>query len=236
MPELLSAVPKVALAIYAHPDDPDVACAGTLARWAKAGCAVHLVVCTDGGKGTRDPNLSPVELRERRVEEASEAAEVVGVASYHNLGLEDGELVNASELRAALVGFIRRIRPDAVFGHDPTAVFFGQDYFNHRDHRVAGWTLLDALSPSAVLPHYYPEAGPAHQVATAYLSATLEPDVWVDISEVVERKAAAVECHRSQMAGGSGWAATVVRHRAEEEGRRAGVRYAEGFRRLRLGG
>ncbi len=70
-----------------------------------------------------------------------------------------------------------------------------------------------------------------------YLSGTLEPDVWVDISETVEVKAAAVECHRSQFAGAeAGWAAEAVRRRAEEEGRRAGVVYAEGFRRLRLGG
>jgi LmbE family N-acetylglucosaminyl deacetylase len=235
MPELLSAVPKVALAIYAHPDDPDVACAGTLARWAKAGCAVHLVVCTDGGKGTRDPNLSPVELRERRAGEASEAAAVVGVASYHNLGLEDGELVNSSELRAALVGFIRRIRPDAVFGHDPTAVFFAQHYFNHHDHRELGWALLDALSPAAALPHYYAHEGPAHLVPVAYLSGTLEPDVFVDVSESIDVKAAAVGCHRSQLPEGGAFAEDLVRSRAAEEGARAGVAYAEGFRRLIIG-
>ena len=51
--------PGVVLAVYAHPDDADVACGGTLARWAKAGSAVHLVVCTDGGKGTSDPKSSP---------------------------------------------------------------------------------------------------------------------------------------------------------------------------------
>ena len=49
-------IPEVALAVYAHPDDADVACGGTLARWAKAGASVHLVVCTDGGKGTFDPD------------------------------------------------------------------------------------------------------------------------------------------------------------------------------------
>ena len=51
--------PGVVLAVYAHPDDADVACGGTLARWAKAGSAVHLLVCTDGGKGTTDPPSSP---------------------------------------------------------------------------------------------------------------------------------------------------------------------------------
>ena len=61
-------IPEVALAVYAHPDDADVACGGTLARWAKAGTAVHLVVCTDGGKGTFDPdgNLQGVGGHTRR--------------------------------------------------------------------------------------------------------------------------------------------------------------------------
>lgn len=234
--ELVTAVPSVALAVYAHPDDADVACGGTLALWAARGSAVHLVVCTDGGRGTVDPGVDPAVLAATRAEELRRSAEVVGLASLQVLGAADGELDERPGFRQELVALIRSVRPEVVLGHDPTAVFFGQDYYNHRDHRVAGWALLDALSPSAVLPHYYPEAGPPHQVVTAYMAATLEPDVWVDISQVVDRKAAAVECHRSQFAGGEGWAATAVRNRAAEEGRRAGVRYAEGFRRLRLGG
>jgi LmbE family N-acetylglucosaminyl deacetylase len=67
------------------------------------------------------------------------------------------------------------------------------------------------------------------------LSGTLEPDDWVDVSDTIETKAAAVECHRSQFAGQGGWAGEAVRRRAAVEGRRAGVAYAEGFRRLSLG-
>jgi LmbE family N-acetylglucosaminyl deacetylase len=67
------------------------------------------------------------------------------------------------------------------------------------------------------------------------LSGTLEPDDWIDVSDTIETKAAAVECHRSQFAGQGGWAGEAVRRRAAEEGRRAGVAYAEGFRRLSLG-
>jgi LmbE family N-acetylglucosaminyl deacetylase len=234
--ELVSDVPEVALAVYAHPDDADVGCGGTLARWSAAGCLVHLVVLSDGGRGTFDPDVEPADLARRRAGELDEAAAVVGLASHTVLGGTDGELEDTAGLRGELVGWIRRIRPAAVFGHDPTAVFFGQDYFNHRDHRTAGWALLDALSPAAGLPHYFPEAGPPHQVADAYLSGTLEPDVWVDVSTSLEAKVAAVECHRSQFAADDGWAAEVVRRRAEEEGRRAGVPFAEGFRRLRLGG
>ena len=59
---MMEETPGVVLAVYAHPDDADVACGGTLARWAKAGSAVHLLVCTDGGKGTTDPAVEPAEL------------------------------------------------------------------------------------------------------------------------------------------------------------------------------
>jgi LmbE family N-acetylglucosaminyl deacetylase len=235
VPELLDTTPTVVLALYAHPDDADVACAGTLARWAKAGSEVHVVICTNGGRGTPDPDVEVGSLADRRVGEMAEAAGVIGVAAYHGLGLTDGELENTRELRAELVGWIRRVRPEVVMGHDPTAVFFGQHYFNHHDHRAVGWALLDALSPAAALPHYFPEQGPAHQVAVAYLSGTLEPDVWVDVTETIDAKVAAVGCHRSQLPESGGWADDVVRGRAAEEGSRAGVVYAEGFRRLYIG-
>ena len=127
---------------------------------------------------------------------------------------------------------VRALRPDVVCGHDPTAVFFGRDYFNHRDHRVAGAALLDAVAPASALPHYFPDAGPAHRVSDVLLSGTLEPDEWVDVTDTIEIKAAAVECHRTQFAGQGGWAGEAVRRRAAEEGRRVGVAYAEGFRRF----
>ncbi len=59
MAELLVDVPARALAIYAHPDDPDVSCGGTLAVWAKAGCEVTVLLCTDGGKGSPRPVARP---------------------------------------------------------------------------------------------------------------------------------------------------------------------------------
>ena len=235
MPEILQVTPKVVLAVYAHPDDADVACAGTLARWAKAGSEVHVVVCTDGGKGTPDPSVDVTALALRRAGELAEAAGIVGLASHHGLQMTDGELENTSELRAQLVGWIRRVRPDVVLGHDPTAGFFAQHYFNHHDHREVGWALLDALSPAAALPHYFSEQGPAHQVSVVYLSGTLEPDVWVDVTDTIDVKVAAVGCHRSQLPESGNWADDVVRARAAEEGARAGVPFAEGFRRLFIG-
>jgi LmbE family N-acetylglucosaminyl deacetylase len=227
--------PDVVLAVYAHPDDADVGCGGTLARWAKGGTAVHLIVGTDGGKGTSDPTMQPKKLAAERAAELEASSALIGLTSVDNLGFRDGELTDSEEFRRTLVARVRQVRPDVVCGHDPTAIFFGQDYFNHRDHRILGLALLDAVAPAAALPHYFPDAGPPHQVATVLLSGSLEPDDWVDVSDTIETKAAAVECHRSQFAGQSGWAGEAVRQRAAEEGRRAGVAYAEGFRRLSLG-
>ena len=236
MADLLGDVPGRALAIYAHPSDPDVSCGGTLAAWAAAGCEVHTLICTDGGKGTADPGADPIDLVRTRTAEAVAAAAVLGLAGQEFLGLPDGELDDDRAFRELLVAAVRRLRPDAVLCPDPTALFFGQDYFNHRDHRITGFAVLDAVAPAAAMPLYFRQAGPAHQVSTVLLSGTLEPDVWVDISKTVDRKGEAVGCHRSQFPDGEEWAATAVRLAAEDAGRRAGVRCAEGFRRLRLGG
>jgi LmbE family N-acetylglucosaminyl deacetylase len=232
---MIDETPGVALAVYAHPDDADVGCGGTLARWAKGGTAVHLIVCTDGGKGTSDPGVQPKKLAAERAAELEASSALIGITTVENLGFRDGELTDSEEFRRTLVARVRELRPDLVCGHDPSAIFFGQDYFNHRDHRITGLALLDAVAPAAALPHYFADAGPPHQVSTVLLSGTLEPDDWVDVSDTMETKAAAVECHRTQFAGQSGWAGEAVRQRAAEEGRRAGVAYAEGFRRLTLG-
>ncbi len=236
MVELLEDAPARALAIYAHPDDPDVGCGGTLAAWAAKGSEVHTLLCTGGDKGSTDPSADPGELVAKRAVEAGEAAALIGLAGQEFLHYLDGELDDDVGLRQAIVSVIRRLRPDVVLCPDPTAVFFGQDYFNHRDHRFTGWAVLDAVAPATALPLYYPEAGPAHQVSTVLMSGTLEPDVWVDISTTVEVKVLAVGCHRSQFPDGAEWARSAVHGAAEDAGRNAGVRFAEGFRRLRLGG
>jgi LmbE family N-acetylglucosaminyl deacetylase len=122
-----------------------------------------------------------------------------------------------------------------VLSPDPTAVYFGDSYVNHRDHREVGWAVLDACAPAAASPLYFPDAGPPHQVARIYLSGTLEPDVWVDVSDHLDAKIEALRCHRTQLGDGVALVGDVLRRRAADAGRQAGVAYAEGYRRLRLG-
>ena len=236
MAELVDDVPSVALAVYAHPDDPEVSCAGTLARWAREGAEVHLVICTRGEKGSRQAGADVEALATTRADEVRSACEVMGLAGVEMLGYPDGELENTTELREQLVRAVRALRPAAVICPDPTAVFFGSGYVNHHDHRSAGWATLDACAPAAASPLYFPGTGAAHQVSSIYLSGTLDADVWVDIASVLEVKVAALACHRTQVGDAAELVGELVRRRAEDAGRLAGVRYAEGFRRLTFGG
>jgi LmbE family N-acetylglucosaminyl deacetylase len=235
-PLLVDTAPRCVLAVYAHPDDPEIACGGTLARWARAGAEVHVLLCTRGEKGSLDPKVKPAELARRRAAEVTEAAKVLGLAGHEQLRIGDGDLDNTPELRRQIVTAVRRVRPEAVVCPDPTAVFFGDRYFNHHDHREVGWAALDAVSPAASNPHYFPNAGPVHKVSTVFLSATLEPNAWVDIGETIDVKVDALACHKTQLSDAGEWFRGFVKERAEEAGRIAGVIYAEGFRRLSLEG
>lgn len=226
---ILAEPPRRALAIFAHPDDPEVACAGTLATWVRAGCDAHLVIANSGDKGSG--GASPDELAVVRRAEAEQAAAVLGLTSVDFLGCPDGELENDASLRTRLISIVRSLQPDVLIAPDPTAVFFGAGYVNHHDHRALGWAVLDIAGSMAGGALYAPEAGPPHQISTLLLAGTLEPDTWIDISDALDEKAAALRCHVSQL-GDADVVDDVVHARAAEAGRAAGVAYAEGFRRL----
>jgi len=236
---LVEDTPASALAVYAHPDDPEISAGGTLARWAAAGAEVWTLLTTRGDKGSTDPATDGVELTRRRIAETGAASDLLGFAGHLHLEYPDGELPDDLDVRAAVVRHIRERRPQVVVCPDPTAVFFGDSYFNHRDHRVTGWVTLDAVAPAAGNPHYFSDqiaAGLAvHQVQSVYLSATLEPNCWIDISDMLERKIDALFCHVSQLTETGEWFREFLRQQAEEGGQAAGVRYAEGFRRLTFG-
>ena len=230
----LRLTPARVLAVYAHPDDADVAAGGTLASWAAAGADVTLVIGCDGAKGSHDPDVRPDDLRERRAHELAVAAGILGITTVASLDYADGELTNTPELRESLVGFVRRARPDVVLGPDPTASFFGGVYWNHVDHRELGTALLDAVAPASAMPLYFPAAGPAHAVPLVLLSGTHDPDVVVDVTANLETKVKAVLAHASQVGNDAESVRRVLADRASQAGREVAVTYGEAFRSLEL--
>lgn len=234
MVDLLDESPARVLAVYAHPDDPDISCGGTLAKWARAGSEIHVVICAAGDKGSTDPSADRDSVIRRRTEEARQAAATLGLADLHLLGRSDGEFENDLQLRAELVRLMRSHQPDVVVCPDPTAVFFGAHHYNHRDHRTVGWAALDSAAPASGSSLYFPESGPAHQIPVALLSGSLEANVWVDIGTTIDQKLAAVARHESQLADANDWFASALRDGAQHAGRQAGVSYAEAFRRVLL--
>src|SRR5579864_5761551 len=98
--DLLIDTPATVLAVYAHPDDPDVAAGGTLAKWSAAGSKVHVCICADGDKGSMDPATRPDELVALRRTETMAAGALLGVRKHHWLGLRDGEIEDGTALRA----------------------------------------------------------------------------------------------------------------------------------------
>ena len=233
-------VPASALAVYAHPDDAEISAGGTLARWAEQGTEVWTLITARGDKGTFDPDADLDALAALRIEETAKAVARLGFAGHFHLGYPDGELPDDDKLRGAIVRFVRELRPEVVLCPDPTAVFFGDGYFNHHDHRVTGWATLDAVAPAAAFPHYFPEhlrdGITVHAVRAVYLSGTLEPNCWIDIASTLERKIDALYCHASQLRDTGDWFREFMRERAEAANSPSGIRYAEAFRKLTLGG
>lgn len=188
--------PGVALAVGAHPDDIEFGAGSTLAKWAASGCTVHLIVCTDGSKGTWDVGADVAALAARRqVEQRESARRLCGDSLGEVVFLErvDGELENDRETRSRLAAEIRRLRPDVVLGHDPW-----KRYRLHPDHRNAGQLLCDAVV-AARDPHFFPEHGIAHHRPTHLLLFEADaPDHVEDVSAWVEHKLRALEAHESQ--------------------------------------
>lgn len=188
------AIPERALAIGAHPDDVDFSCGATLAKWAKAGCQVSVVVCTDGSKGTWDPDADTAELISRRQGEQREAAERLGATgSVEFLGWADGELPATLEQTSQVAYWIRKLRPTVVLGHDPW-----KKYRIHPDHRNAGWITIDGLV-AARDPKFFPEHDVVHHRPDALLLFEAEsPDHVEDAAGFLDTKLAALMAHVSQ--------------------------------------
>ncbi len=227
------ATPSRALAVGAHPDDVDFGCGATLAKWAADGCEVHILVCTDGSKGTWDPDADEAELIASRQAEQRAASRLLGATGEVTfLGWTDGELESGMEQRRQVVDAIRRTRPDVILGHDPW-----KRYRLHPDHRHAGLLVTDGVV-AARDPKFFVDLGPHHRPERLLLWEADQADHAEDVSGFVDTKYRALTAHTSQlestMASGDDPELIRFRQRVErklsEAGAALGLTHAEVFK------
>lgn len=230
--------PARLMVIVAHPDDADFGPAASLARWIRAGSVAHLVCCTSGDAGSDDPETDPLALARLREAEQRAAAQHVGYEAVTFLHRPDGALENDLALREQLVRLIRTFRPDAVVTMDPTVLIHRDGHIQHTDHRAAGMAALDATYPAArnpmAFPHLAHDGLAAHEVRWLYLFFTDQPGAWVDVTDTLEVKIAALREHASQLRRPDELEARI-RSWAAEAGERIGTAAAESFRVVEIG-
>jgi len=218
------------LVVTAHPDDPEFAAGGTIAKLVKEGREVTYVIVTNGNKGSGDRTVSSESLARTRQTEQRSAAGVLGVARVEFLGYEDGELEDTHGLRRDVTREIRRWRPDLIITSHPRrsyANFFAW----HRDHRIIAGVVLDCVYPLArdhlSFPELLSEYEP-HKVEEVYLIQWERPQLVVDITETIDLQMQAARCHASQVADFADLERRF-RQRAATLGTPQGYAFAEGF-------
>jgi LmbE family N-acetylglucosaminyl deacetylase len=190
-----------ALCVLAHPDDVDFGSAGTVATWTAGGTEVTYCIVTDGDAGGFDETprdrMGPLRQAEQRA-----AAAEVGVTDVRFLGHPDGRLELTLDLRRDISRVIRQIRPQRVLTTSPER-FWDRIGASHPDHMTVGESTLRAVYPDARNPFAFPEllddeGLEAWAVSEVWLSASPRADHAVDVTEMVDRKFAALRRHVTQ--------------------------------------
>jgi LmbE family N-acetylglucosaminyl deacetylase len=226
--------PQRVLVVTPHPDDAEIWCGGTIARWIKEGTEVYYLLCTDGSKGADRPDITPEELAATREKEQLAAAKILGVKAVEMLRRPDGGLEDTPDFRKDIVRQVRLVRPDVVLTTEP----YRMNLSWHRDHRITGQVTTDAVFPYArdhlhFMELWRDEKLEPHKTGTILYWGTERPDTFIDISDTLDQKIASVGAHRSQMGGRSDEEiAAFVKERAMEAGSQNGYRYAEAFRKV----
>ena len=225
-----------AMVVVAHADDAEWGCSGTVARWCAQGWEVVYVLCTDGSKGTEDPEMTSQELVKIRQREQLDASKVLGLHQVVFLGYEDAKLQPSIELRRDIAREIRRYRPDILVSMSPLRDLNGDGYVGHPDHLACGEAALAAVFPSArdrlTFPELLEEGLEPHKVAEVWIMEQDKPDQYVDVTDYMDTAIAALQAHASQVGEN---VAKHMRNWRSRTGSKVGFAYAEGFKRFRLG-
>ncbi|NOR18026.1 PIG-L family deacetylase [candidate division WOR-3 bacterium] len=220
---------KNRLIIMAHPDDPELACGGTIAQWTECD-NVHYIIISSGDKGTWQKDDSPNKTAYRREQEAKRGAKYLGVKKVIFLRHPDGDIASADTLKLELAALIRHIKPYTIVTHDPWRRQF------HPDHRATAFAVINAIMIARDW-HFYPflhEIGLfPHRPQELFLTPTDKPTFINDISATIKKKIRAIKIHKSQLAQLPNWEERIKKH-AEIDGKAAGYKYGEGFYKMHL--
>ncbi len=227
-----------AMVVVAHPDDAEWMCAGTVAKWCAEGWRVVYVLCTDGSKGSSDPDITGEELVKLREAEQREAARVLGVEEVVFLGHPDAYLEPTLELRQELAREIRRHRPEILITESPVRNLTDRFYLAHPDHLAAGEAAMAAVFPTArdhlTFPELLEEGLEPHKVKEVWIGGGEEgSDMFIDVTDHMDRALEALKAHRSQVSDeeANEWFPLG----RIETARKVGFQYAEAFKVIRLG-
>ena len=229
--------PQRGMVIMAHPDDAEWTCSATVAKWCAEGWEVVYVLCTDGSKGSDDPEMTSEQLVKIREDEQREAGRVLGLKDVVFLGYPDSHLEPTMELRKDLAREIRRHRPDVVITENPVRGVNDHVYAGHPDHLAAGEATLSAVFPTArdrlTFPELLDEGLEPHKVKEIWIAGGGEgSDMFVDVADHMATAIKALKAHRSQVSEKA--ADKYFPQGRAETAKKVGWEYAEAFRRIKM--
>ena len=224
------------MVVVAHADDAEYGCSGTVAKWCAEGWEVVYVVCTDGSKGSSDPDMTVDKLVEVRLEEQRNAGKVLGLQDVVFLGYEDAMLEPSLGLRRDITREIRRYKPDVLICMNPLRQLTDDHWLEHPDHCAAGEATMAAVFPSArdrlTFPELLEEGLEPHKVREVWLMWGEKSDHYVDVTDYVDVAIKALKQHVTQVAGDD--VDAEIKDWKAQTGESAGFQYAEAYKRFTL--
>lgn len=190
------------LVVSAHPDDHDFGVAGSIAAWTAAGIEVTILVLTDGQAGGYDEQIDRAEVAGLRHREQRAAAAALGVSDVRFAGYVDGELEPTLEVVRDIVRVIRQVRPQRMV-FQSSVRNYARIGGSHPDHLAAGEASVRAVFPASRNPFAFPELLEHEGLAPwtvleMWVTSHTEVNHYVDITDQVPAKLAALRCHASQ--------------------------------------
>lgn len=220
------------LAVGAHPDDVELRCYGTLARYAEdSGNEIHIAAVCRGNAGTKE-KIDGEKLAAIRRKEAEQAAGIIG-ARYTNLGVGDGQLFFDEEKFGRFLELVRSIAPDVILTHPPSDIDWHNDHYFTQQLVISA--SIWATHQNIGVPTEHP---PVDRYAAIFYWGKFDGPVthYVDITRTFEKKKQALACHESQLKSQSDLLGADlmegIEMAARQRGNECGVKYAEAFQEL----